>query len=50
MLCEQCHRLIGRGSVVHVNIAQDEPVHYFCSKKCRLEWCYEVAENGGIVQ
>ena len=47
-LCENCgHGLRSNHSYSynHINIAQDPAIHEFCSRKCKVEWCYKIAEE-----
>lgn len=39
--CDFCGIHIQRKIVTHTNIAQDEPVHHFCSDDCKDEWVYQ---------
>jgi len=29
----------------HINIGQPIPIHLFCSKNCKTNWCFAVQEN-----
>ncbi len=49
MYCEYCIKPFGNKKnekqYKHINIGQPIPVHVFCSKKCKANWCFAVQEN-----
>ena len=49
MYCEYCIKPFGHkknGKIYkHINIGQPIPVHLFCSKNCKTNWCFAVQVN-----
>ena len=49
MYCEYCKKPFGYKKngkqYKHINIRQPISVHFFCSKKCKADWCFAVQEN-----
>jgi len=38
-ICAKCGEDIKlKNPIIHINVAQKEKKHYFCSKKCKEEW------------
>ncbi|MFX1257049.1 MAG: hypothetical protein ACFFAN_04270 [Promethearchaeota archaeon] len=51
MICEHCRKKIGGKGVKLVNFAQFPPMHLFCSKKCKDDWCCNARniKSGGVM-
>ncbi|HEC92900.1 MAG TPA: hypothetical protein ENI51_07930 [Candidatus Atribacteria bacterium] len=48
--CEYCGRYIISKRFTFYNICQDPPEHYFCSKRCKENWIYDLQKLNKVLE